>query len=224
MKTFPKAKPFLTLLMQERKGILRTALHVLIKNKPIEGTVLDLGAGRWTRPRYMDFFDIRKMKTYITLDLVSVGNPNIRADAQQVPLKGNCIQTVLGLNLLEHVPEPELVVAETARVLKKGGQAYFFTPFLTPLHTESPEYAGDFSRLSHASWSYLVGKYFANYTVYPVAFGPFAAMMVYLEYFLPGLVRPLCTYLCIKIDTRLIKSRSYLPGKFLLAVFVVAQK
>jgi SAM-dependent methyltransferase len=50
------------------------------------------------------------------------------ADAQHVPFPAGAFDGVFAVNVLEHVPEPAAVLAETARVLAPGGTALFITP------------------------------------------------------------------------------------------------
>lgn len=49
------------------------------------------------------------------------------ADAYRLPFRDACFDAVSALDFLEHVTEPERVVAEAARVLKPGGLFFFHT-------------------------------------------------------------------------------------------------
>ncbi|NIA14280.1 MAG: methyltransferase domain-containing protein [Nitrospiraceae bacterium] len=69
-------------------------------------------------------------------------------DAQRVPCRDAAFDAVFCINLLEHVPEPGQAVAETARVLGKGGRFLAVTPngnvaglleLLERLHLKLPE-------------------------------------------------------------------------------------
>ena len=59
---------------------------------------------------------------------------DIWADGQCLPLADACVDTVLSLEVLEHLPKPEHCVAEMARVLRPGGRLLLTVPFLQPLH------------------------------------------------------------------------------------------
>ena len=50
------------------------------------------------------------------------------ADMRALPLPDASFQSVLSVQSLEHVPDPERVVAEVRRVLAPGGTAVFVTP------------------------------------------------------------------------------------------------
>ena len=51
-----------------------------------------------------------------------------RADARALPFREGAFDAVYCYHVLEHVPEPGRAVAETRRVLRRGGLAYFGTP------------------------------------------------------------------------------------------------
>ncbi|MGD0664767.1 MAG: bifunctional 2-polyprenyl-6-hydroxyphenol methylase/3-demethylubiquinol 3-O-methyltransferase UbiG [Rhabdochlamydiaceae bacterium] len=51
----------------------------------------------------------------------------IEADATNVPLPSHTFDAVCAMDLLEHVPDPQKVVQEAARLLKPGGLFFFHT-------------------------------------------------------------------------------------------------
>ncbi|MDG0815769.1 bifunctional 2-polyprenyl-6-hydroxyphenol methylase/3-demethylubiquinol 3-O-methyltransferase UbiG [Bdellovibrio svalbardensis] len=51
----------------------------------------------------------------------------IQGDAYHLPFAENSFDAVIVFDFLEHVSEPQLVIAEIARVLKPGGQMLFHT-------------------------------------------------------------------------------------------------
>lgn len=63
-------------------------------------------------------------------------SPDIFGDGQQLPIASNSIDTVLLLDVLEHLPNPDACIAEAQRVLKPGGKALIQVPFIYPLHDE----------------------------------------------------------------------------------------
>lgn len=101
----------------------------------IEGAVLDIGAAdRWVQ-RHLpaDVF-------YIALDYPATGDalyaacPDVFADAACLPFADASIDTVLCLEVIEHVRAPNHMLAEIARVLRPGGRLFLSMPFLYPIH------------------------------------------------------------------------------------------
>lgn len=60
--------------------------------------------------------------------------PGVYADGQQLPFRENSIDTVLLLDVLEHLPEPGRCLTEIHRVLKAGSCLILQVPFLYPIH------------------------------------------------------------------------------------------
>lgn len=111
----------------------------------LTGKVLDVGcADRWVETR------CSTSAQYIGLDLPVTGKglyaaePDIFADAARLPLTDACVDTIVCLEVLEHVREPQAALAEFARVLRSGGVMIFSMPFMYPIH-DAPH---DFQRLT----------------------------------------------------------------------------
>lgn len=101
------------------------------------GTLLDLGCGN--RP-YEAIFAARVAR-YVGMDYSPTsgyrGNrANVCGDAAAIPLADGSVDTVLCTEVLEHVPDPEAVAREIARVLRPGGVALLTSPFAYPVHDE----------------------------------------------------------------------------------------
>jgi SAM-dependent methyltransferase len=90
-----------------------------------QSVVLNLGSG----PGYF-----RGRGDFINVDLFALPRVDIQADARDVPVESDCADLVLNIAMLEHVPAPETVVAEMLRVLKPGGTAFAYLPFMQPFH------------------------------------------------------------------------------------------
>jgi len=76
----------------------------------------------------------------------------VQADGQQLPVKTGGVDVCHSSNVLEHVPDPQQMVAEMVRVVRPGGLVYLsFTNWLSPWggHETSP-------------WHYLGGAYAAR--------------------------------------------------------------
>lgn len=101
----------------------------------IEGkTVLDIGIGEGFFSRLC----LQKKAKTISLDFADPmiqyhkeNNPDftlVQADAQYLPFKNESFDTVLALDVIEHLPSPPNFLNEVNRVLRKGGRLILTTP------------------------------------------------------------------------------------------------
>lgn len=106
--------------------------------------ILDIGSGD---SQYSGILD--NSNTIIKLDYPSTNEqysckPDIFADASLLPISSKCIDTVLLLEVLEHIADADAAMSEIQRVLKPGGYLYISVPFMYPVH----DIPHDFRRLT----------------------------------------------------------------------------
>jgi SAM-dependent methyltransferase len=99
------------------------------------GLLLDVGCG--LKP-YEPLFR-RFIRRYVGLEYSPEagyrGNTaDVCGDAANIPFASKSVDTVLCTEVLEHVPDPDAVMREIARVLKPGGVAICTAPFFYPVH------------------------------------------------------------------------------------------
>ena len=91
------------------------------------GRVLDLGCGVGH-----SFHLLEPRETVgVDIDPAALRDQNretLVADMRDLPFPDSAFPSVLSVHSLEHVPDPERVVAEVARVLESDGVAVFVTP------------------------------------------------------------------------------------------------
>lgn len=91
------------------------------------GRLLDLGCG------VGHSFDLLSPRETVGVDidagaLEGQDRETLVADMRELPFADAGFESVLSVHSLEHVPDPERVVAEVNRVLEPGGTAVFVTP------------------------------------------------------------------------------------------------
>ncbi len=113
------------------------------------------------------------------------GSPQVQfiADAHDIPLASGSVDAVLVQAVLEHVLEPDRVVAEIHRVLRPEGLVYAETPFLQPVHAG----AYDFTRFTSSGHRFLFRK-FEEISAGPVA-GPGSQLLASVDHLIRGLLR-----------------------------------
>jgi len=105
------------------------------------GRVLDIGcADRWIEQH------VPRGSEYIGLDYLVTGKhlygsrPDVFADAGNIPLADESIDTVVILEVMEHLRRPREAMQEIARVLRPQGRLLLTMPFLYPVHDAPHDY------------------------------------------------------------------------------------
>jgi SAM-dependent methyltransferase len=109
--------------------------HFSLKTKgflPVSGVVLDLGAGAGIIPE-LDWRGSGSRRVCgLDLDPRVGDNPfldqSVIGDASRLPLDNGSIDTVVSVNVFEHLENPALVLREVLRVLKPGARFLIKTP------------------------------------------------------------------------------------------------
>lgn len=134
-QTFKRGERLPHIIPQWFKRRIETDLYLIYdfseeaaRKIPKNSLVLDAGAGQG---RFKSDFDHTK---YIGIDLAvgdetwDYSNLDAISNLTQLPFKDNSFDAALCTQVLEHVPEPQIVIHELARVLSPGGQLYLSAP------------------------------------------------------------------------------------------------
>ena len=117
-----------------RKSIQK---ELKLQAKKFSGVFLDIGCG------YMPYKSMitssGNVKKYLGMDLESNKfseqiRPDITWDGITIPLDSESVDSAMATEVLEHCPEPGVVLKEVTRVLKPNGVFFITVPFLWPLH------------------------------------------------------------------------------------------
>lgn len=143
-----RKSPILRLLYWARDQRSRALFDALRRHA--RGDVLDVGG--W------DFFLIAREKGvpfehWTTLEydrerLLEIDDPRVKVvygDGCDMDFEDQSFDSVINVQVLEHVFEPTRMVAEIGRVLKRGGFAIFVVPTTSTMHL-APHYHYNFSR------------------------------------------------------------------------------
>jgi SAM-dependent methyltransferase len=110
------------------------------------GRLLDVGCGdrqfeRIFRPHVDEYVGIEHEATFrSTAANLGVKGPDYLYDGDRLPFQDASFDTLVSIQVLEHTPNPRRLVAEMARVLKKGGVLILAAPFSFRLHEEPHDY------------------------------------------------------------------------------------
>ena len=100
------------------------------------GRVLDAGAGRGA---YREILK-NTSQEYVGIDVSSSEATSVVGDIQTLPLSDESFDTIFCSQVLEHVPQPWLALAEFQRVLRPGGNLILTVPHISWLHNEPHDY------------------------------------------------------------------------------------
>ena len=116
----------------------------------VNTVLVDIGCG--TKP-YQYYVD--KSVNYIGVDLDSANeNVDVISSADRINLESNIADYVVSFQVLEHLAEPFLMLKESYRLLKIGGEICLTFPMSEHLHEEPY----DFFRYTEHGASYLLMK------------------------------------------------------------------
>lgn len=110
----------------------------------LSGTVLDIGCGKMKHREMI--LKGKGVKKYVGLDLEEGKfTYSVKADMYwdgiKIPLDDKSVDSIILFEVIEHCPNPSIVINEAYRVLKPGGIILFSTPFLYHLHGAPYDYS-----------------------------------------------------------------------------------
>ena len=116
----------------------------------VQGKTLDVGAG--LKP-FRDYFQSAE---YITLDSDPALKPDVVGDVVALPFPDGTFDSVVCLEVLEHVDKTQRAISELTRVLKPGGTFLVSMPMHWPLHYEP----NDFWRITKYGFRVLLSPHY----------------------------------------------------------------
>jgi SAM-dependent methyltransferase len=111
--------------------------------------IVEIGAG--AKPEAKHFPEA----FYVSTDFVPRQGISLVQAAGHLAFRQQSVDLIVCKNVLEHVPDPQPVLQEAHRILRKGGCLFLVTPFLFPLH-DAPH---DFFRYTEYSLKPLLCSY-----------------------------------------------------------------
>ena len=160
------------------KGVNRGSKHVASLQIPeyakvisqyAKGSLLDCGAGK------VPFYGVYK-------DLVSditctdwgssphnLQHIDMEVDlSKKLPFDESSIDTILLADVLEHLSDPQLLLSESARILRTDGHILIFVPFLYWLHEQPHDY---YRYTEHALTNLIESSGLVSVEIYPYGGG-----------------------------------------------------
>lgn len=208
------------------KTLTRAMLNTRLAAEPeLTGVVLDLGGGG--EPTYKRLLTISGR--FINMDRIEEARPTVVGDLESTyPFATGCVDTAILFNTLEHVYDHQHVVNEMQRVLKSGGRALVYVPFIFPVHVHQTEkfLVDDYYRYTQSALTKMFAK--AGFTKIDIE--PMGGLFLAIAEFLGILISCRLIRFPIFLSSMWLESlyRYLKPGvsaqRYPLAYFVVARK
>ncbi|MDP1927110.1 MAG: methyltransferase domain-containing protein [Thiobacillus sp.] len=208
------------------KTLTRAMLNTRLAAEPeLTGLVLDLGGGG--EPTYKRLLKISGY--FVNMDRIEEAMPTVVGDLESTyPFATDCADTAILFNTLEHVYDHQHVVSEMYRVLKPGGRALVYVPFIFPVHVHQTEkfLVDDYYRYTRSALDKMFTKAgFTKTDIEPMG-GLFLAVAEFLGILVTWRLLRFPVFLFCMLLERLYGSLR--PGvsaqRYPLAYFVVARK
>ncbi|MHC1716410.1 MAG: class I SAM-dependent methyltransferase [Candidatus Dojkabacteria bacterium] len=138
--------------LENREKWLKKTLHKIPKGSKI----LDAGAGELQYKKYCKHLD------YVSQDFAQYNGEgdgkglqtenwnnsklDIVSDIIEIPVKKNSFDAVMCIEVLEHLPYPNLAIKEFQRILKKGGKLILTAPFCSLTHFAPYHFSSGFNK------------------------------------------------------------------------------
>ena len=115
---------------------LSTQLSKLGVYQNIKNEVLFVGAGG-------DLEEIVRSQNefkVVSIDIDSVRSPDILGDISNTSFRDSTFDTIIALEVFEHIKLPQKAIKEIYRILKPNGTLLLSIPFIFPIHDEPNDY------------------------------------------------------------------------------------
>ncbi len=185
--------------MNKNYSILRACEYEQLEKTPVNGAVLDIGGS--TKSGYHALLAGAERITTVNI------NPSYGCDLvfdiqKPFPLESSSFDTVVSMNVLEHIFDFQPVFSEVYRVLKPGGRFVSSTPFMFHVHG-SPD---DYFRYTESALRGLAAKHgFIVEGIEVLGYGIFSLLWQTVGGSIPTTVlRNIGKSLCILIDKTLL--------------------
>lgn len=178
IQTFLKRKPKLYKLLVDILAPVCTTnkynstLRRLLCEQSSSKVVINYGSGPCILMNRKDIINI-DIFPFPAVDIVAGVN---------VPLRSNSVDLIISNAVLEHVVDPRLMVEEIHRLLKPGGKAFVYVPFMQPEHAAP----SDFRRWTKNGGICLLGQ--LRLVESGVGAGPTSSMLWIMQHWLAMLI------------------------------------
>lgn len=166
------------------RSLLRAYLNLRLTKEILRGDTIDVGGG--VGQKYLD--SIGKESNLVFKNFDRKTGAEIDFEKDQLPAADGQYDTVLFLNVMEHIFNYQHIANEVVRITKPGGQLIGYVPFLMWYHPDHK----DFFRYTHEALEIILQRTGAKkFSIEAIAPGPFTAGANMFITILPSFLAPL---------------------------------
>lgn len=203
---------FLIKEVWQGKSVTRSFLNLHLKRETLMGEVMDIGGGK--SADYVSFMKRGDHVHFVNFDIKTGAIVDFEKDS--LPLVTDSCDTVLFLNVMEHIYNHQHIADEVVRIAKPGGQIIGFVPFLMWYHADHR----DFFRYTHEALEIIFKKAGATQiSIESVSHGPFIASLQMLSQLMPRVLNIPLLVLFYAVDSLYLKLKPTQVGRYALGYY-----
>lgn len=201
------------------RSVARAYFNNAMRSVEVNGTVIDVGAG--PRPYYHNFLKKTPDTVFHSVDRQTGDETNYETD--KLPFQDGAFDTVLSMNVLEHIYNHQFHFSELIRILKPEGKLVLFVPFLYMYHANHGNELLDCYRYTKDALRKMAEENnVKDITVYPVSKGMCMAAFNMVNLSLPRLLRVPLFCFFYALDSVIVRirpeQREWFPLGYILEV------
>jgi len=208
---------FLITEIWEGRSTTRAFLNFALSREVLKGKTIDVGGGKDVD--YLSF--MKKDETFLLRNFDMKTGDVVDFEKDRLPVADGEYDTVLFLNVMEHIFNHQHIAHEVVRIVKSGGQLIGFVPFLMWYH---PDHSDFFRYTDEALLKIFESAGADQITVVPVHRGPFIAGCQMVLAWFPRLVRVPIFLVCYGLDTFFVKKRPAFACRYALGYLFFVRK
>lgn len=166
------------------KSVTRSYLDVRLKREILTGLTIDIGGGK--KSNYISYMKRADNVVFKNLDIKAGAHIDFEKD--NLPHHDSSFDTVLFLNVMEHIFNYQHIANEVVRITKQNGQLIGFVPFLMWYHPDH----NDYFRYTHDSLKKIFSQpTIKEINIEAIGAGPFVASAHMFMQYIPRILRPM---------------------------------
>lgn len=198
-------------------SIIRAFLNYRLSNDTLSGKTIDIGGGK--NPDYLSFMKRQNGTQLVSFDIKTGAMTDFEKD--RLPAEDGAFDTVLFLNVMEHIFNYQHIASEVVRIVRPQGKLIGFVPFLMWYH---PDHR-DFFRYTGEALELILNQAGARQClIEPIAHGPLIAALQMFGQLLPGFITALLFALIYPLDSVYLKLRPQAKGRYALGYYFIVKQ